>query len=356
MFTEMISAGSSYFNCQTKKSPMIIKFYAAFALLFCISIFFGQAQDIAPYTSMVYPGYDGKLVYKADSLGNRIPDFSNAGYKGGGVAIPYVPAKITIWPVKGDNSENIQAAIDKVSAMPLDAAGFRGAVQLKLGLYPLDKPLYIKASGVILRGEGMNDTGTILFGKTVAPTPGQAPGPRGPRPALINIMGDVGVKPLEETKQAITDKYVAVGATTFNVVLAKAFKKGDRILIRRFSNEAWIKEIGEDSITVGARNRWRPFTITYDRIITDVKVNTITVDGAIFTAIDSRWGGGDIVKYGDDRIEQVGVENLRGMSEYDPTVRTKSYGNMDRPTLEDPLNHYEGEEYFSDENHYANFI
>jgi len=42
-----------------------------------------NAQDIPPTTSLVYPGTDGRLVYVADSLGNKIPDFSNAGYKGG---------------------------------------------------------------------------------------------------------------------------------------------------------------------------------------------------------------------------------------------------------------------------------
>src|SRR3954468_20421342 len=127
-----------------------VKICSVAALIFCINSHSGKAQDIPPSTSLVYPGIDGKLVYVADSLGNRIPDFSNAGYKGGGVAIPYVPNKVTVWPVAGDCSVVIQAAIDKVSAMPLDAQGFRGAVLIKQGLYPLDKPLYIKASGVIL--------------------------------------------------------------------------------------------------------------------------------------------------------------------------------------------------------------
>ncbi|MCX6161935.1 MAG: hypothetical protein NTV87_11485, partial [Ignavibacteriae bacterium] len=59
----------------------------------------GLIQDIPPTTSLVYPGTDGRLVYVADSLGNKIPDFSNAGYKGGGVPIPYVAIKATVWPV-----------------------------------------------------------------------------------------------------------------------------------------------------------------------------------------------------------------------------------------------------------------
>jgi len=37
------------------------------------------------------------------------------------------------------------------------------------------------------------------------------------------------------------------------------------------------------------------------------------------------------------------------MSEFDPTVRTKEYGNMER-------NNYVAEEYYSDENHWNNFI
>src|SRR5512140_3083707 len=79
-----------------------------------------NAQDIPPTTTLVYPGTDGKLVYVADSLGNKIPDFSNAGYKGGGVSLPYVAIKKTLWPVRGDNSASIQAAIDSVSALPPD--------------------------------------------------------------------------------------------------------------------------------------------------------------------------------------------------------------------------------------------
>jgi hypothetical protein len=320
-----------------------IKFYFV-AFLFLISRFLINAQDIPPTTTLVYPGTDGKLVYIADSLGNKIPDFSNAGYKGGGVSIPYVTIKETVWPVPGDNSINIQAAIDRVSALPLDASGFRGAVLLKMGIFEVYKPIFIKASGVVLRGEGMSDIGTILIGKL----PKEKGAPSFGRSALINISGASGNTPQDETKQIITDKYVPVGARSFNVVSAKLFKVGDKVLVRRIGNQDWIKAIGEDSVSAG-RSRWRPFNITYDRLIVDIKGNTITIDVPIFTAVDSRWGGGEILKYNDERIEQAGVENLRGISEYNPSVRTTSYGNMDRPS-------YEGNEYYSDENHLSNFI
>jgi hypothetical protein len=310
------------------------------------------AGDIPPTTTLVYPGTNGKLVYIADSLGNKIPDFSNAGYKGGGVSIPYVAVKETVWPVLGDNSVNIQAAIDRVSAMSPDVSGYRGAVLLKMGIYNLEKPIYIKASGVVLRGEGMSEIGTILIGKLPKEGQGRSFG----RSALVNVEG-TALKLQEETKQVISDNYVPVGTRSFNVVSAKSFKPGDKIMVRRIGNQAWIKEIGEDSISVG-RNRWRPFNINWDRVITEIKGNTITIDAPILCAIETRWGGGEIFKYDDQgRLDQVGIENLRGISEYNPTVRMTSYGNMDRGNFDDKTRpHYEGDEYYSDENHYFNFI
>ena len=312
-----------------------------------------QVQDIPPTTSLVYPGTDGRLVYVTDSLGNKIPDFSNAGYKGGGVPIPYVAIKATVWPVKGDNSANIQAAIDRVSSLPADPSGFRGAVLLKMGLYELESPLFIRTSGVVLRGEGMSDTGTILVGVIPKTTAGS----RGQRQALINISGTSGATPNEETKQIILINMYRLVHSVLMWYLPKAFKAGDKVLVRRIGNQDFIKAIGEDSIGAG-RNRWRPFNITWDRVIKEVKGNTITIDAPILCAIEARWGGGEILKYdGKGRIEQAGIENLRGISDYNPAVRTTSYGNMDRGNFDDKTRlHYEGDEYYSDENHYYNFI
>ena len=59
-----------------------------------------------------------------DERGNTIPDFSHAGYEGGGKSIPSVSIKETVWPVAGDNTANLQAAIDRVSALPLDKTAF----------------------------------------------------------------------------------------------------------------------------------------------------------------------------------------------------------------------------------------
>jgi hypothetical protein len=62
-------------------------------------------------SSIVYKGPDGALVYHSDDDFNRIPDFSYAGYRGGGVPLPNVPVRITLNPSPtGNDIEQIQQA------------------------------------------------------------------------------------------------------------------------------------------------------------------------------------------------------------------------------------------------------
>jgi hypothetical protein len=309
------------------------------------------AQDLEPATSKVYPGPAGRLVYVPDDQGNTIHDASHAGYRGGGVAIPTVPAREAIWPVVGDNSAHIQAAIDRVSSRPLDAAGFRGAVLLRAGYYRIATPLNIRASGVVLRGEGMGDTGTILIGTgtgRAAGGPGGG-GPGGaPQGALVVIGGTSAATPRTQAAQAITDDYVPVGSRTLRVMAARGFKPGDTVIVRRIGNQEWIDAVGMNGASPASR--WRPFNVEWDRLVTAVEGNTITVDAPITCAIERRWGGGEVIASEDPgRVADVGVENLRAVSEFDPTRRTTEYGNMDRPN-------YVAEEYYADEDHYRDFV
>ncbi|MCY4442880.1 MAG: hypothetical protein OXE53_22055, partial [Deltaproteobacteria bacterium] len=112
---------------------------------------------------LIYLDGGGKLVYVPDEKGNVIPDFSNAGYGGGGIAIPQVPVKVVVEPGPGDDGERIQAAIDRVSRMEPDANGHRGAVLLRKGEYQVAGTLRIAAGGVVLRGEGQERGGTVLM-------------------------------------------------------------------------------------------------------------------------------------------------------------------------------------------------
>src|SRR3989337_1715039 len=108
---------------QSKGPPMRA---ALCSLMLPLSCLLALAAPVAPAaadqptSAWVYPGPGGKLVYKTTPAGDRILDFSHAGYMGGGVAIPRVPVKKTVSPTRGeDDSAAIQKAIDELAAMPL---------------------------------------------------------------------------------------------------------------------------------------------------------------------------------------------------------------------------------------------
>ena len=85
----------------------------------CFAAFnFCKAQSSAK-SQWVYLNAEGKLTYKALDKGDKIMDFSHAGYMGGGVIIPSVPVKITLSPSPGDNTDAIQKTIDEVSKMKM---------------------------------------------------------------------------------------------------------------------------------------------------------------------------------------------------------------------------------------------
>ena len=94
----------------------------------------GPDDPFPAAASKVQQGAGGGLEYYADASGDTVPDFSRAGYQGGGVALPFVPVVRNVSPAAGDDGANIQAALDAVGALAPDANGFRGAVLLALSL------------------------------------------------------------------------------------------------------------------------------------------------------------------------------------------------------------------------------
>lgn len=248
-------------------------------------------------------------MYNPDSLGNRIPDFSHCGYKASEEAIPAVPVKIVVPLAKGDATQRIQAALDYVGSLPLDASGFRGAVLLQKGTYSVNGQLRLTASGVVLRGSGMVKSGTALMGAGKD------------RQTLIEIVGKNDKTTSAEVK--IADAYVPVGATTFSVTDAANFKAGDAIVIHRPSTLNWIKTLGTDHFGGGITALgWKPGErdLFFERTVTAVNGNQLMIDVPLTTALDTTYGGGTVAKLSwPGRIEKVGVENLLLQSEYDAT-------------------------------------
>lgn len=128
----------------------------------------------APLISL---GDDGKLVYKPfTDKGDKLYDYSQCGYKRSEEPIPDVPVVVTLSPPEGeakpvdpmkypvgpDGLKTIQDALDKVAGMKPDANGFKGAVLLKKGTWYLSAGLLVQ-DGVVLRGEGDGEDGTILL-------------------------------------------------------------------------------------------------------------------------------------------------------------------------------------------------
>ncbi len=268
-------------------------------------------------SKLVFLNSSGKLVYTTDYRGNRIMDFSNSGYKGGGVKIPDVQARIIVKPKKGDDTQRIQKAIDFVSSLPLQKDGFRGAVLLKKGTYEVKGTLNIDKSGIVLRGEGDGENETILFAT-------------GKKKRNIIEVGSKEDSPTihTDTKRTIMDLYVPVGNRSFRVNNSSGFKVGDSIIIRRYGNSSWIHEIDMDQIPDrGDTEQWEPFKLDFDRVITKIEGNIVTIDAPIPNAIERKWGGGVIFQYDDShRLENVGVENIRVEVEFDPTVKDVHQG------------------------------
>ena len=59
--------------------------------LHAVSLTADNKTDASAKSVWVYPGKEGKLIYKTTPAGDKIMDFSHAGYMGGGVALPTVP-------------------------------------------------------------------------------------------------------------------------------------------------------------------------------------------------------------------------------------------------------------------------
>jgi hypothetical protein len=57
----------------------------------------GAKQEPSPVTQ----SKSGQLTYLIDERGDRVPDFSGAGFGGGGVALPVVAARVRVSPAPG---------------------------------------------------------------------------------------------------------------------------------------------------------------------------------------------------------------------------------------------------------------
>jgi hypothetical protein len=237
---------------------------------------------------------------------DRIPDYSSCGYMRSERDIPAVPLAVHVPHQEGDQSARIQRAIDYVSALPADAGGLRGAVLLDRGIYELRNALRISVSGVELHGADKRQT--VLLKRGVD------------RGAVIYVEGKGDIA--EQDTMTITAQHVAAGAMRMTVAGAERLRAGMEVRIVRPSTRAWIAAMGCEAFGGGiSASGWKPgdTDVCWERRLTDVSGDTVTLDAPLTVALDGADGGGRLTVYRwPGRISRAGVSNLTLMSDFDP--------------------------------------
>src|SRR6185312_382870 len=256
-------------------------------------------------------GPDGHLVYTSTPRGDRMADFSYAGYMSGGVALPNVPAAETLAPTGQDDTAALQSALDRTAAR---AAGEHKvlALQLAPGTFHLSKTINITTSNVVLRGAGVGKTILLL---TEAPH-------------LALHIGTSAATSSNEDDTSAADKpkathsttlaahvYVPSGTRSIEVASAAGFAAGDTIRIDRSITPAYIAFMGMNlPDRDGKPEHWTGPHILTERTIASVAGNTFTLHVPLTDSYDPKFGGGTdtIVEKitPPHRLSQVGVESL----------------------------------------------
>lgn len=176
--------------------------------------------------SLVTVGPDGHLVYGQTQHGEQMLDFSHCGYMGGGVPLPDAAVKLTLEPSEDpstDDTARIQAAIDSLGVDKVKKDSDMAALLFKAGTYRIHGQLKIEKSGIVLRGEGEEQTTLVCAGTE--------------QRSLICLSGG-GPGPIYKKDGAfkIQDEKVRLGETVIHVDHGGNIKVGDTVYVKRNTN------------------------------------------------------------------------------------------------------------------------
>jgi hypothetical protein len=283
----------------------------------CFSVFNVLQAQTAWQSELISVDSKGNLTYKQDKNGYVIPNFSHAGYKGGGIELPEVSTMKEISAIPGDNTKQIQDAINYVGSLPKNSDGMRGALLLKAGKYDVFGTIYLKFDGVVLRGEGQGSdplTSTIIYAR------GNSPSQRDV--ILVGSSSQIsGISEINGTRSKVTESVVPVGSYTFNVENSSLYKVGDRITIYHPASKAWVEAVDyggvpypDPSAPGDPDERWveGQLPIIYNRYIKSINGNQITIDAPVFYSLNKSISECYIFKPNmNGLVNQVALENLR---------------------------------------------
>ncbi|MEI6554533.1 MAG: T9SS type A sorting domain-containing protein [Paludibacter sp.] len=279
-----------------------------FLLTFIGFIFiYANAFGLSTWQSTIVKfGTDGKLIYVADANQNRVVDFSWAGYKNSNEALPTITNIIsTLTPIVGaDNTTAINNAIKAAASVTPDAKGFRGVILLKKGNYQINGTIALNVSGVTVRGEGSDASGTVLT--AVGNTPTQ-------RTVFVAGGGTSAAwKQVGSVKTNITSSFVQVGSRQFTVASTAGFAVGDEICVYHPSSAAWITAVDNGGVDTAAPWTSGQIDIQFNRTILAIYGNTITIDAPVMNHLDLSLTQSYIYKIDKTSTKtKIGIENLR---------------------------------------------
>lgn len=277
----------------------------------------------------------GEISYTEDEKGNRVPDFSLAGYQGGGVRIPDVGPAATLTPSGADDTAQIQEAVDRIAQRETDANGFRGALVLSRGKYTVSDTIQIPASGIVLRGAGAGFAGTWIFHKRVVKKPSptkyvQMLDPQAGRIPTVQALGK-GI----ETRfvSRIVDGYLPVGRKKISLENVGKISKGQKVVVYARHTQKWLETL--ELVTFFTSN---DTVLRWERTVAEVdpEKKTIVLDVALTSPID-RDGGfaeGEVQAIeSDNRLSRIGVEDILFLSDYDRNIKDKDgyYNDENHP-------------------------
>ena len=212
-----------------------------------------------PATRFVYPGADGRLVYVPDARGDRVPDFSHAGY-GGGAAIPDVPVRVVVPAAAGDSTARIQAAIDLVAALQAgrERLSRRGAVARR------------SARG---RGPAADRCERGRSARAGQGNRSRRDRHRPPGADPRSTAGRIG-SPKTNRVRWPTSTFPSA-RTPSGSIRPTGLKVGDTVVVEHPGTKEWIAAVGMDrfpSRDKGSYLDWRPGTVNvqWDRVVTKI--------------------------------------------------------------------------------------
>lgn len=289
------------------------------------------AQEDIPVQSapvdaeLISPDGADLKYYAYNEQGDKLSDFSYAGFYAGEVELPLtenLTVGATIFPSadpRADDTKRIQEIINTVAAST--SPGRMTVIKFEAGRYNINKSGITLKSGIVLSGSGQGPNGTVFYATDTS---------------QYTVIKATGGAPSKIGKDAfITDEYVRAGSTEINISAEDIdnFDVGDVITIYHPSSTEWCEVVEMDNIVnvYGDNNSWTEGKVDMptERTIKAINGTTITLDFPMFVPLDRRYAESYIYKINEtNKISNFGVENLRIESAYDGTPTDENHANV----------------------------